>query len=275
MKSLQAGQADARHLQLIKKKIQPFILRRRKEEVAPDLPERIDQTLWIEMDSDQRRVYEQFLSGLRNGLLKKVATEGISSHRMEVLEGILRLRQICCHPLLVQQEEAPSSKLESLIAELQTLLEEGRKALVYSQFTTMLQLIGKRLQQEEIAYLYLDGSTTNREAIVTQFQEEAQKSVFLISLKAGGVGLNLTAADTVFLFDPWWNEAVENQAIHRAHRIGRKNAVIAKKYIVAESIEEKMMKLKSAKSSLSNALLEGDWESSQLTEEDLLFLLSN
>jgi len=275
MKSLQAGQADARHLRRIQKRIRPFLLRRRKEDVAKDLPERIDQIVWIAMDPAQKAVYENFLSGLRNGLLKKVKTDGLSSHRMEILEGILRLRQICCHPLLVQQEGTPSSKLDTLIDDLHTLVEEGRKALVYSQFTSMLQLMGKHLQQEGIPYLYLDGSTTNRESIVAQFQEDPQMPIFLISLKAGGVGLNLTAADVVFIYDPWWNDAVENQAIHRAHRIGRKNTVMAKKYVMAESIEEKMLKLKSAKTSLSKDILEGDWEGKNLSGEDLLFLLED
>lgn len=272
--ALQSSQVDSRHLKAIRKRLLPFILRRKKEDVAKDLPERIDQLVWIQLSPEQREVYEHFLSGYRGGLLKKVKTEGANTHRMEVLEAILRLRQICCHPLLVQEDQAGSSKLETLTDELETLIEENRKALVYSQFTSMLQIIAKELKQRNIPYLYLDGSTTNREEIVSQFQNDPQIPVFLISLKAGGVGLNLTAADLVYIFDPWWNDAAEDQAINRAHRIGRKETVIAKKYVAIETIEEKILKLKSAKTHMGQSLLEGEWEATQLTTEDLIFLLT-
>ncbi len=271
--TIQSGQSDSRHLRLIKKKLQPFILRRKKEDVAKDLPERIDQIVWIEMVPEQKAVYDQFLSGYRGNLLKKVKTDGAKQHRMEVLEAILRLRQICCHPLLVQEENSASSKLETLLDEVETLMEENRKALVYSQFTSMLQLIAKELKARNIPYLYLDGSTINREEIVAKFQNDQQYPIFLISLKAGGVGLNLTAADVVYIFDPWWNDAAEDQAINRAHRIGRKDTVVAKKYVTVESIEEKMLKLKSAKTQIGQSLLEGDWEVTNLTTDDLIFLL--
>jgi superfamily II DNA or RNA helicase len=275
---IQAGMSDQRYLKRIKRKIRPFLLRRRKEEVAKDLPEKIEQTVWVEMSEKQRALYEEFLSGIRRNVLSKVSVDGAGKHRMEILEAIMRLRQICCHPLLVSaegmSESTESAKLEALMQDLETAIAEGRKVLVYSQFTSMLALIGKHVKLRGWQYVYLDGSTQNREKVVTEFQENSSIPLFLISLKAGGIGLNLTAADYVFLYDPWWNNAVENQAIDRAHRIGRKDTVIAKRYVVAESIEEKMMKLKAAKSSLAAELLDDDSVPTQLSTEDLLFLLS-
>ncbi len=275
---VQASASDSRYLQKIKKKIRPFLLRRTKDVVAKDLPKRIDQVVWIEMQGSQREAYEQFLAGVRGGLLKKIAADGLAKHRIEVLEAILRLRQCCCHPILIssqlQQTDYVSAKLETLLQDLETIHEEGGKAIIYSQFTSMLALIAKELQARSWSYVKLDGATKDREEVVMQFQENPHIPFFLVSLKAGGVGLNLTAADYVFLFDPWWNEAVENQAINRAHRIGRSGTVFAKKYIIAESIEEKMLKLKESKSALVSHLL--DCESNQInfTEEDLFYLLS-
>lgn len=278
---IQAGGSDFRFIKRVKRKIRPFLLRRTKEEVAKDLPEKIEQTVWIEMNEAQRSLYDAFLSKIRHNLISKVNSEGIGKHRMEVLEAIMRLRQCCCHPLLVsalQNEEntlAESSKLEALLQDLATAVAEKRKVLVYSQFTSMLALISQRIKSNGWSFCYLDGSTQNREKIVTQFQEDASIPIFLISLKAGGVGLNLTSADYVFLYDPWWNQAIEDQAINRAHRIGRKDTVIAKRYIMVESIEEKMMKLKSAKSSLANSLIEDEERGlAALSTDDLLFLLS-
>jgi SNF2 family DNA or RNA helicase len=276
---LTAGVADSRYLKKIKRKIKPFILRRRKEEVAKDLPEKIEQIVWVEMAASQRQVYDEFLAGIRGNLLKKVETDGISRHRMEVLEAILRLRQICCHPLLVsahlaENQAIASSKLDILLQDLETILDEGRKVLVYSQFTSMLALIGKELKNRGWNFAYLDGSTMNREKVVNQFQEDPQVPIFLISLKAGGIGLNLTAADYVLLFDPWWNEAVENQAINRAHRIGRQDTVFAKRYLAQETIEEKIMILKEHKRLLIEDILDDETGNSCLTEQDLTFLLS-
>jgi SNF2 family DNA or RNA helicase len=277
-KELAAGAMDSRFIKRIKKKIRPFILRRKKEEVAKDLPPKIEQVVWTEMAPDQRRIYDDFLTAACGNLLKKVQADGATKHRLEILEAILRLRQICCHPLLVSsllEEGTPavSSKLEALLEDLDTVIQEGRKALVYSQFTSMLHLIGQELKSRNWKFAYLDGSTTNREHVVTQFQEDDSVPLFLISLKAGGVGLNLTAADYVFLFDPWWNEAAENQAIDRAHRIGRKDTIVAKRYVTTESIEEKMMTLKAHKRSLVGEILEDEWRSSDLSAEDLSFLL--
>ena len=237
LQRLSASQLDGRYDKQIRKLIRPFILRRMKEDVADDLPEKIEQVVWVEMQESQRSLYENWLSKTRQGLLKKITLEGGSSHRMEILETILRLRQICAHPHLIDTELVSledSAKWQRALEDLDEVVQEGRKVLVYSQFTQMLKLFKKELTQKGVAYAYLDGETKDREAAVASFQNDPHIQVFLISLKAGGVGLNLTAADYVFLFDPWWNEAVEKQAIDRAHRLGRKGAVIARRYIVAD-----------------------------------------
>jgi superfamily II DNA or RNA helicase len=274
---VQAAGVDSRYLQRIKRKIKPFILRRKKEEVAKDLPERIEQVIWVEMSPEQLHVYDSFLAGVKSGLLKKVELGGVGKHRIEILEAILRLRQICCHPLLVgtavRAAEAPSAKMDALLNDIETVIAEGGKVLVYSQFTSMLQLISRSVQERGWGYAYLDGQTKEREKVVASFQEDPSIPLFLISLKAGGVGLNLTAADYVFLVDPWWNEAVEEQAISRAHRIGRRNTVIARRYVVAESIEEKMMKLKASKRKLVEDIFDEEALSGSLTIDDLRNLL--
>ena len=191
---------------------------------------------------------------------------------MQILEKILRLRQICCHPALIGDGQVPSGKLERLIEDLEEIVAEGRKALIYSQFTSMLSVIRRVLEEKGWKAAYLDGSTTDREGAVRQFQEDPSTPFFLISLKAGGVGLNLTKADYVLLFDPWWNEAVERQAIDRAHRLGREAPVVARRYVVALSIEEKMMRLKEHKKKIMGDLLE-DADEANLSTEDLLLLL--
>lgn len=277
---LAAGTSDMRYLQRIKKKIRPFILRRTKEQVAKDLPERIEQYVYVDMPEAQRLVYDQFVAEVKGNLIKKVELEGMGKHRIEVLEAILRLRQICCHPLLVStliDESIPfeSGKLELLLEDIETAVAENRKVLIYSQFTSMLQIIAKALKRKNLNFAYLDGSTKNREEVVLSFQNDPTIPLFLISLKAGGVGLNLTAADYVLLFDPWWNDAVENQAINRAHRIGRKDTVIAKRYITLGSVEEKMLKLKSHKTTLTENILEdNDLSGTDFTFDDFKFLIS-
>jgi SNF2 family DNA or RNA helicase len=263
-------------LERVRKKIRPFTLRRMKEEVDFYLPPKQEQIVWVDLEESQRAYYEQYLSKSRSGLLSKVQAEGMSKHRFEVLETILRLRQICCHPHLVSGE-APedSGKLERLLSDLEEVRSSGHKVLVYSQFTTLLRMIEKKVQERSWKYTYLDGQTQNREKAVEQFQTDPETRIFFISLKAGGVGLNLTAADYVFLFDPWWNDAVENQAIDRAHRVGRTKPVIARRYIAAETIEEKILRLKEHKRALSRDLLDFDEELKGLTEEDLWGLLGD
>lgn len=263
---------DGRYQKSLQKRIRPFILRRKKEEVLQDLPEKIEQTVFVEMQEEQRAFYEEWLLKTRQGLLRKVALEGVSSHRMEVLEAILRLRQICVDPLLVQSDTSiESAKIERVLTDLQEIVAQRRKVLVYSQFTSLLKILQKKVQELGFSYVYLDGQTEDRQAVVSAFQNDPAISIFLISLKAGGVGLNLTAADYVFLLDPWWNEAVERQAMDRAHRLGRKETVFVRRYIVAESIEEKMMKLKAHKVGLSEGLLDRAGEA--LSTEQMIELL--
>lgn len=255
----------------IKRKVRPFILRRHKSEVAADLPEKIEQVVWVEMGEAQRSLYERFLATVKGNLNKKST--------IEVLEAILRLRQLCCHPLLLSgildaQEMAESAKFNALFADLETLIAEEQKVLVYSQFTSMLALMIKEATARGWNFCVLDGSTRDRESQVSKFQNDKNVSIFFVSLKAGGAGLNLTAADAVLLYDPWWNEAVERQAIDRVHRIGRTSPVLAKRYIVQESVEEKMMKIKQSKVLLASDLLEEELGSLRLTAEELELLLS-
>ncbi len=263
-----------RFLKRLQKKIQPFVLRRSREEVVTDLPEKIEQTIFLEMAPQQREVYENYLKAFKNNTLKKIALEGSKNYRVEIFEALLRLRQICCHPLLINAECSSSCKLDILLDDLETVVNEGHKALIFSQFTSMLSIIGQELTRKKLSYVRLDGNTKNREKVVDEFQNTATP-LFLISLKAGGVGLNLTAADHVFIFDPWWNDAIENQAISRAHRIGQKKNVFAKRYVVSESIEEKILKLKEQKNKLIKDLFNEDFtldENDLITTEDLLAL---
>lgn len=251
-------------------------MRRKKENVVKDLPPLDEYTVFVEMPPSQRTLYDQFLAATRQGVLKKVRMEGSAKHRMEIFEALLRLRQIACSPLLVSSllphAEEESGKLQALFMDLEAIREEGKKALIFSQFSSMLHLIAKKLQQMGVPYCLLEGETKDRETQVKKFQEDPAIPFFLLTLKAGGVGLNLTAADYVLLYDPWWHDAIDAQAIARAHRIGQTKPVIAKRYITTESIEEKMLKLKKAKSALFNNLLENDPVES-LNEQDLLFLL--
>ncbi len=259
----------------VRKKIRPFILRRLKGDVALQLPPKQEQTIWIEQDEEEREFYEQFLIKKRSALVQKVTAQGMQKSRFDILELILRLRQISCTPSLVSGEyTGPCAKLERLLADVEEVIQGGRKALIFSQFTEMLHLIAKECTKRDWKYAYLDGETKDREGAVKMFQEDEGVPLFLMSLKAGGVGLNLTSADYVFLYEPWWNDAVENQAIDRAHRVGRKDTVIARRYITRETIEEKILRLKQKKTSLANTLLGPAGDIDALNLEDLYNLVS-
>ena len=272
-------QSDPSFIREIKQKVSPFILRRRKSDIDHQFPPKLEQIVWMEMEGKQKEIYEEWVLKTKKGLLKKIEKEGVTTHQSEIFEALLRLRQICCHPLLVDselpEEEIEQGKLERVLADIRAVASEGHKVLIFSQFTEMLKLLRKEIEKEDISYVYLDGQTKDREKVVEAFQNDPQVSLFLISLKAGGVGLNLTAADYVFIYEPWWNEAVENQAIDRAHRLGRKGSVIVKRYIFANSIEEKIMDLKKAKSALASDILQMDTENVRLTFDTLKILLSN
>jgi superfamily II DNA or RNA helicase len=258
----------------IRKKIRPFTLRRTKSEVALQLPEKQEQIVWVNFEEDQRLFYDQYLKEKRSALVQKVEAGGLSSQKMEILELILRLRQLCCHPRIVTGEyTGESAKFESVCNDLEEVMASGSKVLLYSQFTSVLGLFKQWMEEHGYRYAYLDGQTKDREKAVESFQTDPGVQVFLMSLKAGGVGLNLQAADYVFLYDPWWNEAVQRQAIDRAHRMGRKNTVIARRYIMAESIEEKILKLQNQKQLLAENLLEFEGDLLPISLEDLYCLL--
>ncbi len=265
--------------QLVSKGLRPFILRRTKRQVAAELPDRLEETIFCDMEDDQRKLYDELRLHYRDSLLGLVQQQGIARSKMHVLEALLRLRQAACHPALLDRGDQQESyaKLDFLIPHLQELVAEGHKALVFSQFTSMLSIVREHLDKTGIVYEYLDGKTRDRKARVNRFQEDDNCRVFLISLKAGGLGLNLTAADYVFLLDPWWNPAVEAQAIDRAHRVGQNRTVFAYRLICRDTVEEKIAALQKQKRELADAILEGDDTSSilkDLSAEDLELLLS-
>jgi SNF2 family DNA or RNA helicase len=257
--------------------LRPFILRRTKKQVAAELPEKLEQTIHCDMRKDQRRVYNDLRDAYRAVLIGEIDRQGLARTKMHVLEALLRLRQAACHPALVHQgtDEEPSAKLDVLLPHLEELIAEGHKALVFSQFTSLLAIVKKHLDHRGVVYEYLDGQTRDRKERVNRFQTEPTCGVFLISLKAGGLGLNLTAADYVFLLDPWWNPAVESQAIDRAHRVGQTRKVFAYRLICRNTVEEKIAELQDQKRSLADAILQADASlMKDLTLEDLQQLLS-
>ena len=267
---------DAADRVLLAKALKPFILRRTKAQVVQDLPDKTEQTLYCDMEAEQRRCYDELRVHYRDALLRKDSTE-LNRSKIEVLEALLRLRQAACHPGLINHEltSEPSAKLEMLLPSIAEVVEEGHKVLVFSQFTSFLAIVRERLDQEKLVYEYLDGRTRNRAAKVERFQTDPDCPIFLISLKAGGLGLNLTAAEYVYLLDPWWNPAVEAQAIDRSHRIGQTQHVFAYRLICRGTVEEKILELQQKKRDLADAILSADNRViSTLSREDLEFLLS-
>ena len=240
--------------------LRPFILRRTKNQVAPELPRRSEQTLQCELEPAQRRHYDELRAHYRETLLARIARDGVNRSKMQILEALLRLRQAACHSALIDPSRAhePAAKFEVLIPRLLEVIAEGHKALVFSQFTSLLALLRPRLDALHTQYEYLDGRTRDRASRVERFQTDPTCSLFLISLKAGGLGLNLTAADYVFLLDPWWNPAVEAQAIDRAHRIGQSRHVFAYRLLARDTVEEKVAELQQTKRALADAILTAD-----------------
>jgi SNF2 family DNA or RNA helicase len=268
---------DADGRRFLARALRPFILRRTKEQVAEDLPPKTEQTLYCEMDAVPRRLCEELRDHYRAALLRRVADEGLAKSTFQVLEGLLRLRQAACHPGLLDPAQAsePSAKLDVLLPRLQEVVAEGHKALVFSQFTSFLAIVRERVERAGLAYAYLDGQTRDREDRVRRFQEDPACGVFLISLKAGGLGLNLTSAQYVFLLDPWWNPAVEAQAVDRTHRIGQTRRVFAYRLVVEGSIEEKVLALQDTKRALADAIIGAENSLIRgLRREDLELLLS-
>ena len=265
-------------LETLGRKIKPFMLRRLKKEVIKELPDRIEQVSFCELEPTQYKCYEQMLVLARKEVTTAIKTNGFNKSRMKILTIILRLRQICCHPQLAKvnlgHRLLVSAKLNLLKEMLQEALSGGHKVLIFSQFVGMLEIIAEYLNKEGIVFEYMDGSTKDRPQAVERFNSSPEVKVFLLSLKVGGVGLNLTSADTVILFEPWWNPAVEDQAIDRAHRIGQENTVMAYKFICKGTIEEKILELQKRKKNMIDSLVVAeDGIAKKLGWDDIKFLL--
>ena len=262
---------------LLARALRPFILRRTKGQVAEELPPKTEQTLTCELSAKERKRYDELRRHYRREIGAKVRSQGLGRAKMMILEALLRLRQSACHPGLLdaRRNGEPSAKLELLLPKLRELVDEGHKTLVFSQFTRFLAVVRDRLDRDGLPYGYLDGRTRNRAAEVERFQTDPDCRLFLISLKAGGLGLNLTAAEYVFLLDPWWNPAIEAQAIDRTHRIGQLRHVFAYRIIARDTVEEKILELQSAKRELADAIIQADRSlMAKLGREDLELLLS-
>lgn len=264
-------------LHAVSRGLRPLILRRTKKQVLQELPEKTELTIRVRLDDDERRLYDELREHYRTRIKERISAEGFGRARMHVLEALLRLRQAACHPGLVDPRRASgvSSKLDALLSQLSEVLEEGHKVLVFSQFVQLLEILCKRLDADGYTYAYLDGRTRDRAAVVDRFQNDPDCPLFLISLKVGGLGLNLTAADYVYILDPWWNPAAEAQAIDRAHRIGQTRSVFAYRLIAEETVEDKIVQMQQDKRRLAQALISEDNAVVQeLSMEDLERLLS-
>ena len=267
------GKTEAK---LLRRMVYPFILRRTKKEVAPELPPRTERIIYTDFEPAQRKIYDETRDRYRGQLLGLLDDGGMDNARMKILEGLLRLRQICIHPQLVEPTYTDSvAKFDILLETLETLKNEGHKALIFSQFVQTLKLLEIEMKKNKFKYTYLDGKTLKRQKKVDAFQNDPKVPFFLISLKAGGIGLNLTAADYVIHLDPWWNPAVEMQAADRAHRIGQDKPVFIYKYIARDTIEEKILELQERKKKLVEQLIssEGSFFKS-LTRDDVAVLFS-
>jgi SNF2 family DNA or RNA helicase len=248
----------------LRARVRPFLLRRTREQVLADLPPKTEYTRWIDLQPMQADLYESLRTAIHDDIRKVIDKKGLKQSTIHILDALLKLRQVCCDPRLVRLPsvnkrfaEAGSAKLEWLLGHMPEMLEEGRQILVFSQFTSMLALIAEGLTEQGIAFVTLTGDTVDRETPVQKFQS-GEVRVFLLSLKAGGVGLNLTAADTVIHYDPWWNPAVEAQATARAHRIGQLKPIFVTRLVTQGTLEERMMTLLARKRELAAALLEGE-----------------
>ncbi len=255
------GDVDAK--KLLQKIIHPFLLRRTKDQVAQDLPPRTESILYCEMEGAQKDLYHKMKNEIRASLLDQ---ENLEQNKIMVLDGLLKLRQICNSPALLKGKNQPqeignypSIKIDTLMEQIEeVVVQENHSILVFSQFTSMLALVREQLDKKKIDYAYLDGSTTKRQVVIDEFNADDEKKIFLISLKAGNTGLNLTKADFVYLLDPWWNPAVESQAIDRTHRIGQTKPVFAYRFICKDTIEEKILRLQSQKTKIAEDLIKTD-----------------
>jgi len=260
----------------IAKRVKPFVLRRLKEDVLNELPDKIEHLQSSELLPDQKRLYAAYLAKLREETLKHLDKDTLRKNKIRILAGLTRLRQICNHPaLFVDDYKGSSAKFEQLLEILEECRSTGKRILIFSQFTKMLSIIGRELNRQAIPYFYLDGSTPSQERVeLCNRFNEGEGDLFLISLKAGGTGLNLTGADTVILYDLWWNPAVEQQAADRAYRMGQKNTVQVIKLVAHGTIEEKMHELQETKKNLISEVIEpGEGKLSSITEEEIREIL--
>ena len=266
-------EGDLARQKFLARRVHPFLLRRSKDLVADELPAKTLITREVEFESAQADLYETVRAAMDKRVRDEIAAKGIAKSHIVVLDALLKLRQICCDPRLLKTglkgKPPPSAKLATLMEMLDELLAEGRSILLFSQFTSMLALIETELEQRGVAYAKLTGTTRDRKKPIELFQS-GQVKLFLISLKAGGTGLTLTAADTVIHYDPWWNPAVENQATDRAHRIGQIKPVFVYKLIAKGTLEERIVELQTKKGALAAGLLDGDTSAaSTLNAKDL------
>jgi SNF2 family DNA or RNA helicase len=259
----------------LRKIIQPFILRRTKEMVANDLPPVTEQTVFCEMTEEQLKLYDEEKSSVRNSILKNIETNGLEKSAIMVLQGLMKLRQLSNHPIMAYEDySSGSGKFETVLQNIESVISEGHKILVFSSFVRHLDLYAEELKKKRIPYAMLTGSSIDREKIVNSFQNDQANKIFLISLKAGGVGLNLTAADYVFILDPWWNPASEMQALNRAHRIGQDKSVFVYRYITSNSIEEKIVRLQEKKSRLADAFISSNNPLKDLDIQEILNIIA-
>jgi SNF2 family DNA or RNA helicase len=257
----------------LRARVRPFILRRLKKEVAPELPPRTETVLQCELSQEERDTYDAILASARSEVLEKLEA---GANMFAALEILLRLRQACCDSRLLPgaQSSSRSSKVELLMETLEESLENGHRALIFSQWTSFLDLLEPELKASGIRFSRLDGTTVDRAKVVEDFQRPDGPSVLLLSLKAGGVGLTLTAADHVFLLDPWWNPAAEDQAADRAHRIGQKNPVLIHKLVARDTVEDRILLLQQKKLQLAGAVMSDAGAAASMTRDDLIALLS-
>ncbi|HSH20247.1 MAG TPA: DEAD/DEAH box helicase, partial [Draconibacterium sp.] len=265
--------ADSRQQEQLQLIIRPFILRRKKNEVAKDLPPLTEQVIYCEMTGKQEKMYEEEKSVIRNAIMESIDKEGVQKSTIIVLQGLTKLRQLANHPSLLDKDSLENSgKFEQIMAMLENLIAEKHKVLIFSSFVSHLELVKNYIKTKNWKFSLLTGQTTKREKVIAEFQDDSENHIFLISLKAGGVGLNLTEAGYVFIIDPWWNPAAENQAVSRAHRIGQDKQVFVYRFITENSIEEKIQLLKERKTSLADKFINTNNPFKEITKEEVLEL---
>jgi len=268
------GDANEDVAKVLKAKITPFLLRRLKKDVLKDLPSKQEQVVYIDMDDDHKRFYNEKKKYYKQLIDQQIASNGIEASRFAILQAFNDLRQIASAPSLKSEKEIPSSKIEALFEMLEDIVSNGHKVLIFANFLGSLDIISSRADELGIEHLLMTGSTRNRQELVDKFQTDKNIKLFLMTLKVGGVGLNLTSADYVFIFDPWWNKSAQNQAIDRAHRMGQKNTVFSYELITKDTIEEKILELQNQKQDMTDMIISGeDGGLKQLSSSDLEYIL--